>query len=84
MITNILGITAGVLGSIRLIPQVFKSLRTKHTRDLSVVFIIIVLFQSLFLVLYGIAKPDVFILYGNFVPLICSVILLYLKWKYRK
>lgn len=84
MITNILGITAGVLGSIRLIPQVYKSLRTKHTRDLSVVFIIIVLFQSLFLVLYGIAKPDVFILYGNFVPLICSVILLYLKWKYRK
>lgn len=84
MITNILGITAGVLGSIRLIPQVYKSLRTKHTRDLSVVFIIIVLFQSLFLVLYGIAKPDVFILYGNFVPLICSVILLYLKWKYKK
>jgi MtN3 and saliva related transmembrane protein len=84
MITNILGITAGVLGSIRLIPQVYKSLRTKHTRDLSVVFIIIVFFQSLFLVLYGMTKPDVFIFYGNIIPLICSVILLYLKWKYKR
>ncbi|HWQ70978.1 MAG TPA: SemiSWEET family transporter [Desulfitobacteriaceae bacterium] len=84
MITNIFGVIAGVLGSIRLIPQVYKSLRTKHTRDLSAAFLIIVFFQSLFLVFYGIAKPDVFILYGNFVPLICSMILLYLKWKYRR
>jgi MtN3 and saliva related transmembrane protein len=80
---NIFGFTAGILGSIRLIPQVFKSIRTRQTRDLSVLFVIIVFFQSLFLVLYGFTKPDGFILYGNLIPLLCSMVLLNLKWKYK-
>lgn len=74
---------AGILTSIRLIPQVIKSLKTKSTHDLSLYFVVICLFQAIFLILYGASKPDNAILYMNILPLICSAILLYLKYKYR-
>lgn len=83
MLADFFGTAAGILTSIRLIPQVYKSLRTKHTRDLSTAFVIIILFQALFLILYGITKPDILILYGNIIPLLCSIILVYLKYKYK-
>jgi len=74
---------AGILTSIRLIPQVIKSLKTKSTHDLSLYFVVICLFQAIFLILYGANKPDNAILVMNILPLICSAILLALKYKYR-
>lgn len=79
MWVNIFGTIAGILTSIRFIPQLYKSLTTKKTRDLSLSFLVIVFFQSLFLILYGISKPEMFVLYMNILPLICSVILICLK-----
>jgi len=43
-----LGIVAGVLNTIRLLPQVYKSWMTKQTRDLSGYFVAILFFQSVF------------------------------------
>ena len=83
MLETIFGGIAGILTSIRLIPQVYRSLKIKETRDISLWFLIILFFQALFLILYGITKPDILIAYMNIAPLICSVILLYLKRKYR-
>jgi len=83
MLADFFGTIAGILTSIRLIPQVYKSLRTKHTRDLSTAFLVIILFQALFLILYGITKPDILILCGNVIPLICSIVLIYLKFLYH-
>ena len=45
---------AGILTSIRLIPQVIKSLRLKSTHDLSLYFVVMCFFQAIFLILYGI------------------------------
>lgn len=83
MLAMVFGTIAGILTSVRLIPQVYKSIRTKHTRDLSTAFLVILFFQALFLILYGAAKPDKLIVWGNVLPLICSVILIYLKIKYK-
>ena len=77
-----LGIIAGILTSIRLLPQVYRSLRIKETRDISVWFLIILFFQALFLIFYGISKPDNLIVYMNILPLLCSIILLILKVHY--
>lgn len=82
MLANFFGTIAGILTSIRLIPQVYKSLKTRHTRDLSTSFLVIILFQAAFLIMYGLTKPDLLILYGNIIPFISSIILLYLKFKY--
>jgi len=78
-----LGIAAGVLNTIRLFPQVWKSWKTKKTRDLSGYFVAILFFQSILIILYGIYKPDHIILWTNVSPLICSVILARFKVKYK-
>jgi|GEM_PF-1462799 len=78
-----LGIVAGVLNTIRLLPQVYKSWTTKMTRDLSGYFVTILFLQSVFIILYGYFKPDYIILWTNVSPLICSVILARLKMKYK-
>ena len=77
------GIVAGILTSIRLVPQVYRSLTIRETRDLSMWFLVILFLQSVFLILYGITRPDNLIVYMNVLPLICSVILVYLKAKYK-
>jgi MtN3 and saliva related transmembrane protein len=77
-----IGIIAGALTSIRFVPQVYRSLRIKETRDISLWFLIIVFFQSVFLIFYGISKPDNLIVYMNVLPLLCSIILLFLKVHY--
>jgi MtN3 and saliva related transmembrane protein len=77
------GTLASVFTSIRFIPQVYKSLTTRKTRDLSLIFLYFVSAQSLFLILYGITRPDNFVLYMNLLPLVCSLLLIYLKWKYK-
>lgn len=82
MLETIFGIIAGILTSVRLMPQVHRSLKIKETQDISFWFLIILLFQSIFLILYGLVKPDSFIAYMNIPPLICSVILIRLKLKY--
>lgn len=77
------GVVAGVLNTIRLLPQVHKSWTTKQTRDLSGYFVAILFFQSVFIILYGFFKPDYIILWTNVSPLACSVILAKLKLKYK-
>ncbi len=77
------GIIAGIFTSVRFIPQVYKSFATRKTRDLSLAFLYFVSAQSLFLILYGITKPEYYVLYMNILPLICALFLVYLKLKYH-
>ncbi|MEW6294957.1 MAG: SemiSWEET family transporter [Candidatus Diapherotrites archaeon] len=83
MLETVFGVIAGVLTSVRLMPQVYRSLTIKETRDLSFSFLVILFFQAIFLILYRIIRKDFYIIYMNIAPLICSVILLYLKMKYK-
>lgn len=82
MLETIFGISAGFITSIRLIPQVYMSLKIKETRDISFLLLIFLFFQAILLICYGITKPDMFIFYMNISPLICSIVLLQLKHKY--
>ena len=82
-LTTFFGIMASNLTSVRFIPQAYKSFTTKHTRDISSLFLYFVSAQSLFLILYGFTKPDSFVLYMNILPLISALFLVYLKLKYR-
>ena len=77
------GIIASLFTSIRFIPQAYRSFTTKKTRDLSLTFLYFVSAQSVFLILYGITKPEYFVLYMNILPLISALFLVYLKLKYK-
>ena len=77
------GIAGGILNTIRLFPQVYKSWTTKKTADLSGYFVAILFLQSVFIILYGLYKPDPIIFWTNISPLACSLILARLKVKYQ-
>lgn len=83
LLATIFGTIGGVFTTIRLLPQVYTSLQLKETRDLSFTFLIILFFQAIFMILYGFTKPDNLIVYMNIIPLVCSVILIRLKFKYK-
>jgi MtN3 and saliva related transmembrane protein len=80
---SIFGVIAGVFTSFRFVPQVYRSFTTKKTRDLSLAFLYFVSAQSLFLMLYGITRPDNYVLYMNIFPLICALFLIVMKLKYH-
>jgi uncharacterized protein with PQ loop repeat len=80
---TIFGVSASVFTSFRFIPQVHQSLTTRKTRDLSILFLIFVTLQSLLLILYGMVKPDYFVLFMNILPIICTSLLMYLKLRYH-
>lgn len=77
------GVIAGILTSVRLFPQFYKSWKSKKMQCLSFSFLIILFFQALFLILYGLARPDDLIVLMNVPPLVCSMGLLWLKLIYK-
>lgn len=82
LLETVFGVAAGIVSSVRLFPQVYKTVTVKKADDLSFWFLILLFSQALLLIGYGFAKPDVYILSMNIVPLICSCILLELKHAY--
>jgi uncharacterized protein with PQ loop repeat len=80
---TVFGVVGGIFTSFRFVPQLYQSFKTKKTRDLSRIFLFFVFGQSIFLILYGLVKPDYFVLYMNVLPLICTLLLVILKLKYH-
>ncbi|BCS53018.1 SemiSWEET family sugar transporter [Geobacter sp. SVR] len=79
-----IGLLAGTLTSVAAIPQVIKTLRTRHARDISI-------WQPLLLacgvglwMLYGILIHDLPLILANIIPLVCNILLTGLKLHYRK
>ena len=79
-----IGFVAGILTSIAAIPQVIKTLKTRHVRDISI-------WQPLLLALglalwmtYGILINDLPLIMANITPLICNVVLTGMKIRYGR
>jgi MtN3 and saliva related transmembrane protein len=78
-----IGLVAGTLTSIAAIPQLVKTLRTRHARDISVWQpLLLAIGISLWLV-YGMLVHDLPLVLANIVPLICNIMLTILKLRYR-
>ncbi len=83
LLETVFGVAAGIIASVRLFPQVYKTVKVKKADDLSFWFLIMVSSQAPLLIGYGLVKPDWYIVCMNIIPLICSFILLELKYLYR-
>jgi uncharacterized protein with PQ loop repeat len=83
LLETLFGVAAGVVTSVRLFPQVYKTVKVRKADDLSFWFLILLFSQALLLIGYGFSKPDVYIVSMNIVPLISSCILITLKHKFR-
>jgi MtN3 and saliva related transmembrane protein len=79
-----LGLVAGTLTSIAAVPQLVKTLRTRHARDISVWQPLLLAFGIALWLVYGILIHDTPLVLANIVPLICNIMLTILKLHYRK
>ena len=83
MTPTTIGLVAGTLTSIAAIPQVIKTLRTRHARDISIWQPLLLAFGVALWMIYGMLIHDLPLILANIIPLICNVLLTALKLHYR-
>ena len=82
MTATTVGLVAGTLTSIASIPQVVKTLKTRHVRDISVWQPLFLAFGVALWMLYGILINDLPLILANITPLVCNVVLTGMKISY--
>jgi MtN3 and saliva related transmembrane protein len=75
---------AGTLTSIAAIPQVLKTLKTRHVRDISIWQPLLLSFGVALWMMYGILIKDVPLIVANITPLVCNIILTGMKLRYGR
>lgn len=79
-----LGLLAGAITTFAAIPQVVKTYRSRHARDISIWQpLLLNVGMSLWLI-YGIALRDIPLIVANSVSLLCYTLLLVMKIAYRE
>lgn len=81
-LTTVLGITAGTLTTISFLPQVVKTWRTRHTKDISAFMFALLLTGIALWFIYGIIKQDFPIIAANGTSLVLVSAILFLKIKH--
>ncbi|MBB4807839.1 MtN3 and saliva related transmembrane protein [Chryseobacterium defluvii] len=81
---NILGIIAGTLTSISMVPQLVKVLKEKNVEDLSWVMLLVLIIGVSLWVWYGIIKGEWPIIISNTFSVLLNITLLICYMIYRK
>ena len=79
---DIIGFIGGALTTLALVPQAVKAWKTKHTRDISIWWILTLTIGIILWLVYGILISSLPIIAANAATLILAVIVLLLKLKY--
>ncbi len=80
---TILGLVAATFTTAAFIPQAVKIIKTKHTKDISVVMYSMLIVGIILWLVYGIMIEELPIILTNSVTLIFTSIILGLKLKYK-
>lgn len=78
-----IGLVAGTLTSIAAIPQLVKTLRTRHARDISIWQPLLLSIGVALWMAYGLLIHDLPLILANIIPLICNALLTGLKLYYQ-
>jgi len=81
---NILGIVAGVLTSVAMMPQLIKVLRTKNVEDLSILMLLVLISGLSLWVWYGILQGEWPIIISNAFSVLVNLTLLGCCFVFRK
>ncbi|MBK1438430.1 SemiSWEET transporter [Parapedobacter sp. ISTM3] len=81
---EIIGIVAGICTSSSIIPQIITTLRRKKAKDVSVLMFIVLSTGNGLWIYYGTEKSDVPIIATNILALSLNVVMMVLKYRYRK
>ncbi len=81
---NVLGIVAGILTSVSMIPQLIKVLKDKNVNDLSWVMLLVLITGVSLWVWYGIVKDEWPIILSNAFSVMVNISLLICYMLYKK
>ncbi len=84
MNTTIVGFVAGVITSVAAIPQVIKTVRTRHAEDISIWQPLLLAIGVALWMIYGILIDDLPLILANIIPLVCNAALCALKLHYDR
>jgi MtN3 and saliva related transmembrane protein len=76
---TVIGIIAGTLTSLATIPQVVKTLKTRHVRDISIWQPLLITIGVALWMIYGILIYDLPLIIANITPLVCNALLIGMK-----
>jgi MtN3 and saliva related transmembrane protein len=80
---SIVGIAAGVLTSTSLMPQLFKMMKEKSGKDISIAMILVLMSGLALWVCYGVMKDDLPIIITNSFAVLVNIAILVLRIKYK-
>lgn len=79
-----IGFVAGTLTSLAAIPQVIKTLKTRHVRDISIWQPLLLSVGVALWMIYGILISDLPLIVANITPLVCNLLLTGMKIYYGR
>jgi len=79
-----IGLVAGTLTSVAAIPQLVKTLKSRHVRDISVWQPLLLALGVALWMVYGILISDLPLIVANITPLICNAVLTGMKICYGR
>lgn len=82
MTPTLVGLIAGLLTSIAALPQVVKTWRSRHARDLSIWQPLLLSLGVALWLIYGMLIGDTPLILANITPLICNLLLTVMKLKF--
>lgn len=80
---TLLGLVAGAVTSMAVVPQVARAYRTKRVRDISVWQPLILVVGMLLWLAYGFMIGDIPLIAANIFSIACNGILIWMKFNYR-
>ena len=81
---NILGLVAGGITSVAMLPQLIKVLKEKDVKDLSLLMILVLISGLSLWVWYGFMKDELPIILSNAFAVLVNIALLISYFKFRK
>jgi MtN3 and saliva related transmembrane protein len=84
ILISIIGVAAAALTTSSFLPQIVKAYRTKSMEDVSRYLMSMFATGTVLWMIYGIFKADLVIIGANAVAAAFNMILLYMKFAYRK
>jgi MtN3 and saliva related transmembrane protein len=78
----LIGLTGASLTTFAYLPQSIKAIRTKHTKDLSMPMLVMLIFGVTCWVIYGLLLKDIPLIFANSISLIFMLILFFVKKKF--
>jgi len=84
MIWTIIGATAATMTMLSFIPQIIRSYRIKHVKDLSLIMLFQLSLGVSLWIIYGVYRKDPIIIAANSVTLVTLIVLISMYFLYGK